>query len=213
MRWRNATAALLLALSSACEPERGSSERGRPGAGPAMTPTVEPSPTSHVGARVCSPPVLEADGPTVNVFLIPRDLPRPADAGRYVAATRPLSEREAAAPIRAALTELFSGVTSAERRGGCTSIFTKSDRDLLLGLSLEGGRLVVNLKNLTREGLGNASTSHAGSVFFMQVLLTAGQFPEVEKVAFEMEGSCRGFYEFMQIGVCMDLDVRRSAAS
>lgn len=186
-----------------------------------VRPSPEPSPTDRStpskgepeAARSCEPPILDAGGPSVTVFLADKNLTMPGDPEHYSPATRPISRQRARTPIRAALTELFSGVTPPERRGHCSSTFERGHPELLLGLNLEGGRLVVDLRDLNREGLGHVSASHAGSVFLTQILLTLGQFPEVESVMFRMEGSCEDFYEKMQIGVCMDLDVRRSGSS
>lgn len=185
----------------------------RPSLEPSRTDRSTPSKGDPEAARSCEPPILDAGGPSVTVFLADKNLTMPGDPKHYSPATRPISLQRARTPIRAALTELFSGVTPTERRGPCVGIFERKNRDLLLSLDLEGSRLVVDLKDLNREGLGNVSASHAGSVFLTQILLTLGQFPEVDSVLFRMEGSCEDFYEFIQVGECMDLDVRRSGSS
>lgn len=199
----------LVLLLVSCTPGPSTTDDGVPRSN-AERPT--PSPSAAVERR-CEPPILDAGGPAVVVYLISKNETNPYDLESYAPARRPISQDRARTPIRAALTELFSGVTSPERRGHCGSTFMPEHRDLLLGLDLQDGRVVVNLKDLNRAGLGHVSASHAGSVFLTQILLTLGQFDEVDSVLFRMEGSCEDFYEKMQIGVCMDLDVRRTGSS
>jgi hypothetical protein len=59
------------------------------------------------------------------------------------------------------------------------------------------------------DELGIVSASHAGAVFARQIELTAFQFPQVRSVRFELDGDCKAFGDFAQVGECVVLNRRR----
>ncbi len=101
---------------------------------------------------------------------------------------------------KAALKELFKGPTEEEKSQGYTSWFSKETQDILKSVKVKNGTAYVDLKNISRPIIPNASTSCGSAEFFAEVETTLQQFPTVAKVIFAIDGKPANFYEWMQIG-------------
>jgi len=105
------------------------------------------------------------------------------------------------APARAALDELFKGVTDEEKSKGFWSFDRESTTGIVKGLRVKNGAAYLNFTKRAFETLGNATTS-CGSGFFPMVEGTLMQFKSIKKVYYAVEGNADDFYEWMQVGEC-----------
>lgn len=149
---------------------------------------TSPAPPDQVAPRA----------PAVNVYLLQEDaggyrrtayqpLPRPARGARGP------GER-----LQVALDELVRGTTRTERRSGYTSAFTRDTAGVIRRAELRGRRAVVDFRDF-RDEQGQWGTSYGGSVFLMQVSRTIFQFERVRSALLRIDGSCRRFWEFLQM--------------
>ena len=97
----------------------------------------------------------------------------------------------------AALAELVSGPTPAERSAGLTSWFSDATAGALGRVDQQGGLLVVDLRGL--DGLIPGAGSSAGSAQLLASLdSTVFQFPSVSAVEYRLDGSCEAFWAWLQ---------------
>ncbi len=80
--------------------------------------------------------------------------------------------------------ELFKGPTAAESNSVPAITSTIPDNTLLLGVTLTDGVATVDLSREFESGGGSFSMSGR----LAQVVYTLTQFPEIESVAFELDG-------------------------
>lgn len=102
---------------------------------------------------------------------------------------------------RAALEELFKGVTPEEEAKGFTSFSPDETRSALKSINIKRGSAYVNFNKVVYEKLGNATTS-CGSGFFSSIEATLKQFPTIKKVFYAVDGDIAGFYDWVQVGEC-----------
>ena len=163
-------------------------------------PPAPPAPPAS--SRSCTAPAQPARGTALVYLLRPdADYSRAARPSEYAPQPRPLTEAEARAPLRAALTELLRGPTRAERRRGCLSAFS-GHAHLLRSVEIEDGEAVIDFRGDLTGELGTASTLTGGTIFITQLVLTARQFPAVRSVRLELEGSCDALLRWMQAVGC-----------
>jgi spore germination protein GerM len=105
------------------------------------------------------------------------------------------------AVARAALDELFKGVTEEEKAKGFWSFDPESTTGIVKSLNVKNGAAYLNFTKRAFETLGNATTS-CGAGFFPMVEGTLTQFPSIKKVYYAVEGNANDFYEWMQVGEC-----------
>ena len=105
------------------------------------------------------------------------------------------------AVAKAALLELFKGITDEERKLEFISFPPEDTKGILKKVNVKNGAAYVNFTKAVYEQLGNATTS-CGSGFFSSVEKTLTQFPTIKKVFYAVEGSPRDFYEWVQVGEC-----------
>lgn len=105
------------------------------------------------------------------------------------------------AVARAALDELFKGVTKEEAAKGFWSFEPESTRDIIKSLNVKKGNAYLNFNKVVYEKLGNATTS-CGAGFWPMVEETLMQFSTIKKVLYAVEGNPRDFYEWVQVGEC-----------
>lgn len=100
--------------------------------------------------------------------------------------------------LRWALQELVAGPPREERPTRVHSWFGDDTRDVLRGVELEAGRVVVDFEaNLSR--LTPGANSSAGSQLLLEQLdSTVFQFPWVDSVEYRLGGSCAAFWEWLQ---------------
>ena len=133
----------------------------------------------------------------------------PTARRNFVSVARPLSSEDATRPLRTALRELLEGTTPSERSLGCFSTFDDQEH-LLRGVELVDGEAVIDLhRRAFLDELGIVSTSHGGAVFGRQVELTVFQFPQVRSFRYELDGDCKAFGDFAQVGECVVVRRRR----
>lgn len=109
-------------------------------------------------------------------------------------------EREVAAtadPVRAAFDELVGGPTQEEIDLGAASFFSPASAGTVRSADLRRGLLVVDFDDF-RDQLANASSSCGSEQLLAELQATAFQFPQVERVRFEIDGSCDAFMNWLQ---------------
>ncbi|MFW2380603.1 MAG: GerMN domain-containing protein [Acidimicrobiales bacterium] len=100
-------------------------------------------------------------------------------------------------PIRAAFDELVAGPTPEETETGVGSFFSDATAGAVSSVVLADGLLVVDLDDV-RPLLNNASTSCGSEALLAQLNGTAFQFDGVERVRYQMQGSCSLFANWLQ---------------
>ncbi|MGB5757461.1 MAG: GerMN domain-containing protein, partial [Acidimicrobiales bacterium] len=120
------------------------------------------------------------------VQAFPRDVP--ADTDRF----------------RATFDQLVAGPTDDEAASGVGSFFSSETSDVVRSVTIIDGLLLVDFVDL-RPLLSNASTSCGSEALLAQLDATAFQFPSVQRVRYQMEGSCDGFANWLQ-RECFDTD-------
>jgi germination protein M len=136
------------------------------GAAPATTTAA---PTSTTTSATTSAPATPTD---IKVYLVRE--------GRLV-----IAHRQVAGPavLQGALTALLNGPTAAERTGGLDSAVPAATQ--LLDVALADGQATVDLSGSYGTGGGSLSTQARVA----QVVFTATQFPNVDRVLFRMDGA------------------------
>ena len=92
---------------------------------------------------------------------------------------------------------LVAGPTAQEAASGATSHFSTATADAVVSATVEQGLLVIDFEDL-RSTIPNASTSCGSMALLAQLNATAFQFDEVERVRYEIEGSCDTFSNWLE---------------
>lgn len=100
-------------------------------------------------------------------------------------------------PIETVFTLLVSGPTADEMTDGAGSLFSDQTSGMVRSVSLNDGLLVVDFEDL-RSVMNNASTSCGSESLLAQLNSTAFQFEQVDRVRYEIEGSCDTFFNWLQ---------------
>lgn len=103
----------------------------------------------------------------------------------------------AAEPVRAALDELVAGPTADEQNRGAGSFFSTETAGTVRSATIDQGLLVVDFVDFRRH-LGGASSSCGSAQFLAELNTTVFEFPEVQRVRYEIEGSCYTFTSWLQ---------------
>ena len=137
---------------------------------------------------------------TVKVFFHNEKLnPEMRDCNKTFPTNRTISKTTA--PARAALDELFKGVTDEEKGKGFWSFDRESTTGIVKSLNVKNKAAYLNFSKRAFETLGNATTSCGGG-FLAMVENTLTQFPTIKKVYYAVEGNTNDFYEWAQVGEC-----------
>lgn len=104
--------------------------------------------------------------------------------------------------VVAAIEELVGGPTAAEAEAGASSFFSAETDGILQSVVVDQGLLVVDFTDM-REQLSNASTSCGRAALLAQLNATAFQYDMVERIRYEIEGSCDVFAQWVQ-GECQE---------
>jgi hypothetical protein len=102
--------------------------------------------------------------------------------------------------IEATLQELLAGPTDEERAMGFSSWFSAESASALNSITLEASKLTVDFNDAII--INNASTSTGGMFLMAELQANLFQFPEVDSIEFQIDGSCVAFGNWMQIGEC-----------
>ncbi len=122
------------------------------------------------------------------------------DCGKVFVVTRNVSKTKAVA--KAALVELFKGVTDEEKAKSYESVFSNESASILKGLNIRNDSAYVNFSDNIQTSVSSASASCARDTFFAQVEKTLKQFPKIKKVFYAIEGKPADFYDWIGIGEC-----------
>jgi spore germination protein GerM len=122
------------------------------------------------------------------------------DCNKVFPVTRTIPKTSAVA--KAALEELFKGVTKDEEAKGYGSIPTAESNGILKSINVKNGAAYVNFTNRVLEQMGTATTSCGGGQYFGMIEKTLTQFPTIKKVYYAVEGNTNEFYEWVQVGEC-----------
>ena len=125
--------------------------------------------------------------------------PNMEDCNKVFPVTRKIKKTKTVA--RAALEELFKGVSAEEKEKGYWSLFSKENESFLISINIKKKAAFVNFKDIILRDYGSATTS-CGAGFIAQIESTLKQFPTVKKVFYAIEGNPEMFYEWMQVGEC-----------
>ncbi len=106
------------------------------------------------------------------------------------------------AVAKAALEELFKGVTKEEEAQGYGSIPAAESNGILKSINVKNGAAYVNFTSRVLEQMGTATTSCGGGQYFGMIEKTLTQFPTIKKVYYAVEGNTNDFYEWVQVGEC-----------
>jgi hypothetical protein len=101
------------------------------------------------------------------------------------------------APIRHALDLLVVGPTAPEESQGASSWFSEQTTDSVRSVNLSNGLLTVDFADI-RTIIPGASTSCGSAALLSQLSSTVFQFPSVQRVRYEIEGSCDDFFQWLQ---------------
>jgi hypothetical protein len=91
------------------------------------------------------------------------------------------------APLRAALTQLFLGLTPQEADAGLQSIFSAFTTGGLRGVTVEGGLATIDLTS-GFESTNNFGTAASSGAVVAQLQATVFQFPEINGIELQVEG-------------------------
>lgn len=100
-------------------------------------------------------------------------------------------------PIVAAFESLVAGPTIDEEASGAGSFFSAGTTGMVESAAVDDGLLVVDFDDI-RAVIPNASTTCGSMALLAQLTSTAFQFDDVERVRYEIEGSCNTFAEWLQ---------------
>jgi spore germination protein GerM len=130
-------------------------------------------------------------------FLNEKFDPNLEDCNKVLAITRTIPKTKSVA--KAALEELFKGVTPEESAKGYVSFSPEETKGILKSIKIKNKAAYINFKKTVYDQLGTATTSCGGG-FFASVEETLFQFPTIKKVFYAIEGSPADFYEWVQVG-------------
>ena len=102
---------------------------------------------------------------------------------------------------KAALEELFKGVTPEEEKKGFVSFSPEETSGILKSINIKNGAAYINFDKIVYKKLGSATTSCGGG-FFSSIEATLKQFPTIKKVFYAIERSPADFYDWVQVGEC-----------
>lgn len=109
------------------------------------------------------------------------------------------------APIGFTLDRLVEGPTEIEQHLGASSFFSDDTSDSIRSINLKSdGLLIVDFKDI-RPVIPNASSSCGSGALLSSLNSTVFQFSEVDRVRYQIDGSCDTFFEWLQRD-CNDVD-------
>jgi len=99
--------------------------------------------------------------------------------------------------ILAVFESLVAGPSDLEIASGASSFFSTETEGMIVSVAVNGGLLVVDFDDL-RSVIPNASTACGSMALLAQLNTTAFQFNSVDRVRYEIEGSCDTFANWLQ---------------
>jgi hypothetical protein len=117
----------------------------------------------------------------------------PQPVPRQIAASATVEDR-----LSATLESLLEGLTESERQAGLDSWFSGATAGMLQEVTIaEDGAASISFHDFSRI-IPNASTSAGSSMLLSQLHGTVFQFPEVQAVTYQFNGSCDAFWNWLQ---------------
>lgn len=136
-----------------------------------------------------SPPSATAEGRAVEVYFTRGEEPVPVE--RRIPVGVP--------PLAGALEALLEGPTEAERERGLSSWFSQETAGLFVRATVDGrGRATIDFRSALARVIPNASSSAGSAALLAELNATVFQFPEVRSVEYRFDGSCEGFWNWLQ---------------
>jgi spore germination protein GerM len=99
--------------------------------------------------------------------------------------------------IVAAFESLVAGPTAEEKASGADSFFSADTSGMVVSAAIDQELLVVDFEDL-RSVIPNASTSCGSMALLAQLNTTAFRFDRIERVRYQIEGSCDTFANWLQ---------------
>jgi spore germination protein GerM len=154
---------------------------------PAATPRRPPTVVSCADVPTPAP----SDNGTIYAYFTCGDEVRPV-----VRQTPDTTEPEL--QLQAALNALVAGPTDAEQAAGFTSFFSPDSAGVINTVTItDGANVVVNFSTDVRA-IPNASTTNGARTIMWELTSTVFQFPDVQTIRYQMDGSCDLFYHWLQ---------------
>lgn len=150
------------------------------------------STTTHTVTTTTLTTTATVQGEIVQVVFAAEDQ---SDCSNVRAVDRSLDETPD--PMKAVFELLVAGPTTRENVEGAVSMFSNETAGMLRSVELSNGLLTVDFEDL-RPVIPNASTSCGHLSLIAQLNGTAFQFPEVERVTYQIEGNCHTFFNWLQ---------------
>ena len=176
---------------------------------PANTPVSEAAPTTTDNTLTETPPVAEAIFPTTTTECSNPESSTTSEQEtvrvyfscdrELQAVERPITDT-ADIPLRiqTAFQEYIKGPTTTEQANGLYSGFTDHSPGMIDTVTLsDTDHLVVNFTDELRQ-VPNISTSNGFRETMELFDAMTFQFPEIQTVEYQIEGSCESFWEHMQ---------------
>ena len=132
-------------------------------------------------------------------FLNAKTNPNLEDCRKVEPVTRTIPKTKTVA--RAALVELFKGVTPDEAKRGFVSFSPEETNGIFKSIKIKNKTAYLNFNKVVYEQMGSATTSCGGG-FFSSIEKTLFQFPTIKKVFYAIEGNPADFYDWVQVGEC-----------
>lgn len=155
--------------------------------------------TGLLAVAGCSQPVTSDQDPAGGQFQIYYNNDSMTDGNTVCDAVFPVL-RSSPEPVKPSkvLEALFLGPTPDERAQGYRSFFSARTAGLLKHLKIASGTAYVDLHDKRGELAG--TTSSCGSAeFFSQLQHTLGEYPEINRIIFAIEGVPGVFYDWMEL--------------
>jgi spore germination protein GerM len=118
------------------------------------------------------------------------------DCAEVEAVTRTM---ESGITLELALTELLAGPTDSERDAGFGSWFSADTAGMLDSVDIEDGLAMVSFDSALREVISGASSSCGSANLLAQLDATVGEFDEVDRAVYALDGDVGAFYEWLQM--------------
>jgi spore germination protein GerM len=149
----------------------------------------------------CVPFVISAQNTKVKIYLGNSEKnPQTEDCGKVFVVTRNVPKTKMIA--KAALVELFKGVTDEEKAKKYESVFSAESSSILKNLNISKGSAFINFNSSIQQSVSSASASCARDMFFSQIEKTLKQFPSIKRVFYAIDGKPADFYDWIGIGEC-----------
>jgi putative hemolysin len=106
---------------------------------------------------------------------------------------------ESGVNLELAIHELVAGPTGQERAAGYGSWFSTETAGMLQSVEVDDGVALVSFDASLREVISGASSSCGSANLLAQLDATVGEFDEVDRAIYALDGDVDAFYEWLQM--------------